>query len=299
MTMEINDYIKISFSCITLRVVSFFSRPWSRGHKKHFVISFNHPGRIHGERLITDIGAATARVARSAWMFFYVLFEKSNKSRFRCQVYTRLNYLKFEIPKIFWGGAHRALSPDPSPRSFSGFALDSGFALKSRALRALDSGFARFGPPQLLKRGCAPGRSRIWRYLYRVIWHVAIVATLLISYISLQYPIYKIGYCSKTSLLSHSGSQGRLSPLEWWKPTPPMVNPPPPPDGQPPPPPMVHVGDHGIIHALYKSQSCRCHPHHHQLNVHFLPRSIKGMDGCFPTALSRQSTYSNILGPLV
>ena len=80
-------------------------------------------------------------------MFFCVFFEKSIISRFRFQVYTRLNYLKFEIPKIFWGGAHRAPSPDPSPRSFSGFALDSGFALKSRALRALDSGFARFGPP--------------------------------------------------------------------------------------------------------------------------------------------------------
>ena len=26
------------------------------------------------------------------------------------------------------------------------------------------------------------------------------------------------------------------------------------------------------------------HYHHHQINVHFLPRSIKGMDGCFPTA---------------
>ena len=39
--------------------------------------------------------------------------------------------------------------------------------------------------------------------------------------------------------------------------------------------------------------------HHHQLNVHFLPRLIKGMDGCFPTALGRPSTFSNILGPLV
>ena len=57
--------------------------------------------------------------------------------------YTRLNDMKFKIPKIFWGGTHRA----PSPRSFSGFALDSGFALKSWVLRALDSGFARFGPP--------------------------------------------------------------------------------------------------------------------------------------------------------
>ena len=32
------------------------------------------------------------------------------------------------------------------------------------------------------------------------------------------------------------------------------------------------------------------HHHPHQLNVHFLPRSIKGLDGCFPTALGRQST---------
>ena len=37
--------------------------------------------------------------------------------------------------------------PIPLPRSFSGFALDSGFALKSRTLRAIDSGFARFRPP--------------------------------------------------------------------------------------------------------------------------------------------------------
>ena len=42
----------------------------------------------------------------------------------------------------FWGGAHRAPSPDPSPRFLSGFALGSGFALNSRALCALDSGFA-------------------------------------------------------------------------------------------------------------------------------------------------------------
>ena len=41
------------------------------------------------------------------------------------------------------------------------------------------------------------------------------------------------------------------------------------------------------------------HHYHHQLNVHFLPRSIKGIDSCFPTALGRQSTFSNILGPLV
>ena len=39
--------------------------------------------------------------------------------------------------------------------------------------------------------------------------------------------------------------------------------------------------------------------HRHQLNILFLPRLIKGMDGCFPTALGRQSTFSNNLGPLV
>ena len=58
------------------------------------------------------------------------------------QICTKMNGFKFDFSKIFWGGAHRAPSPDPSPRFFSGFALGSGFALNSRALRALDSGFA-------------------------------------------------------------------------------------------------------------------------------------------------------------
>ena len=53
-----------------------------------------------------------------------------------------MNGFKFDFSKIFWGGAHRAPSPDPSPRFFSGFALGLGFALNSRALRVLDSGFA-------------------------------------------------------------------------------------------------------------------------------------------------------------
>ena len=67
-------------------------------------------------------------------------------ARFRFQVYTRLNYLRFEISKFFWGGAHRA-PPRPLPHSFSGFALDSGFALKSRALRALVSASPDSDPP--------------------------------------------------------------------------------------------------------------------------------------------------------
>ena len=48
-----------------------------------------------------------------------------------------MNGFKFEFSKIFWGGAHRAPSPDPSPRYVSGFALGLGFALDPRALRAL------------------------------------------------------------------------------------------------------------------------------------------------------------------
>ena len=53
-----------------------------------------------------------------------------------------MNSFKFDFSKILWGGAHRAPSPDPSPRFFSGFSLGLGFALNSRALRAFDSGFA-------------------------------------------------------------------------------------------------------------------------------------------------------------
>ena len=80
------------------------------------------------------------------------------------QICTKMNGFKFDFSKIFWGGAHRAPSPDPSPRFFSGFALnsralralDSGFALDTRALRALDSGSPStfdwgpwFGPPKI------------------------------------------------------------------------------------------------------------------------------------------------------
>ena len=44
--------------------------------------------------------------------------------------------------KISGEGLTEPPSPDPSPRFFSGFALGSGFALNSRAHRALDSSFA-------------------------------------------------------------------------------------------------------------------------------------------------------------
>ena len=37
------------------------------------------------------------------------------KDRFLFQMYTRLHRFKFKFSKIFWGGAHRDPSPDPSP----------------------------------------------------------------------------------------------------------------------------------------------------------------------------------------
>ena len=63
---------------------------------------------------------------------------------------------------IFWGGAHRAPSPDPSPRFISGFALGSGFALNSRALRALDSGIALDIPDNSRKRYRASPSTFDW-----------------------------------------------------------------------------------------------------------------------------------------
>ena len=55
-----------------------------------------------------------------------------------------------------------------------------------------------------------------------------------------------------------------------------------------------------IIIIFIKLDYVRYHQkNHHQLKVHFLPRLIKGIASCFLTALGRQSTFSNILGPLV
>ena len=54
--------------------------------------------------------------------------DKPFNAIFRFLVYTRWHYLKFEISKFFWEGAHRAPSPAPSPRSFSGFAIGFGLS---------------------------------------------------------------------------------------------------------------------------------------------------------------------------
>ena len=51
-----------------------------------------------------------------------------------------MNGFKFDFSKIFWGLTEPP-PQTPPPAFFSGLALCSGFALNSRALRALDSGF--------------------------------------------------------------------------------------------------------------------------------------------------------------
>ena len=47
------------------------------------------------------------------------------KFRFSLQLCSKMHGFKYEFSKFFWGGAHRAPSPDPSPRSISVFAVDS------------------------------------------------------------------------------------------------------------------------------------------------------------------------------
>ena len=69
----------------------------------------------------------------------------------------------FEFSKIFWGGAHRAPSPDPwggahqapSPRFFSGFALDA---------RATPSMLGRFAPSARALPSMSPHQRMHIRY---------------------------------------------------------------------------------------------------------------------------------------
>ena len=70
-----NDYIQISFSCITLSVVLFLKTVVSRPQKTFCYLLQSSGSDPRGERLITDIDAATARVARLAKLFFYVLLK--------------------------------------------------------------------------------------------------------------------------------------------------------------------------------------------------------------------------------
>ena len=82
----------------------------------------------------TELLTRGVGLTRPSEMFFYVLLEKSIFSKFHFQLYTKLNDLKFKIPKKFWGGAHRTPPQTPPP-----------LFLEFRPIRT----------PQLLKLGCA------------------------------------------------------------------------------------------------------------------------------------------------
>ena len=98
----------------------------------HFVISFNHPGRIHGEGFITDIGTATARVARSAKMFFRVFF----KINISVSSIHQIEQFEVRNSKNFLGRG----SPSPLPRPLPPLLL----GLRSRfGLRPQISGGSR------------------------------------------------------------------------------------------------------------------------------------------------------------
>ena len=61
----------------------------------------------------------------------------------------------FEFSTIFWGGAHRALSPDPSPAFSRGFALDA---------RATPSMLGRFEPSARASPSMSPHQRMHIRY---------------------------------------------------------------------------------------------------------------------------------------
>ena len=56
--------------------------------------------------------------------------------RFLLQLYSRLHGFKYEFSKVFWGGAHRSPSPDPSPAQ----------ARAPPSIRASPSILGRFAP---------------------------------------------------------------------------------------------------------------------------------------------------------
>ena len=71
------------------------------------------------------------------------------KDRFSFQVYTRWQGFKYEFSKIFWRGAHRAPSPDPSPLNLG---LRPRFELRPQFSGALRPRFGlrpQFLPPNL------------------------------------------------------------------------------------------------------------------------------------------------------
>ena len=57
------------------------------------------------------------------------------------QIRTKINGFKFKFSNIFWGGAHRAPSPDPSPRFFLGLCSRFGPRLQFSGVSRLRLGF--------------------------------------------------------------------------------------------------------------------------------------------------------------
>ena len=82
-------------------------------------------------------------------IFIYLEFISCNKYKYRVhsmpQICTKMNGFKIDFSKLFWGGAHRAPSPDPAP-NFSR-ALPSFRA--SPSVRALPSILRCFAPSTL------------------------------------------------------------------------------------------------------------------------------------------------------
>ena len=91
---------------------------------------------------------------------FCWLFQIIAQTRYIC---TKMNDFKFDFSNIFWERVHRAPPQTPLPFFSRVSAYGLGFALNSRALRALQSGFAlnfRLGvlvPPKWIL-GSASGR---------------------------------------------------------------------------------------------------------------------------------------------
>ena len=94
------------------------------------------------------VGGFTTLLCKDTWNLAFVHLRKiprsaGRKFRFSLQLlYSKMHGFKYEFSKFFWGGAHRAPSPDPSPRSISGFAVDS------RALCVLGLGCTLNSPLQ-------------------------------------------------------------------------------------------------------------------------------------------------------
>ena len=59
--------------------------------------------------------APLPRLIRAQFWQIYGSATENLKDKLSLQLYTRLHGFKYKFSKIFWGGAYRAPSPDPSP----------------------------------------------------------------------------------------------------------------------------------------------------------------------------------------